>query len=95
MLLRRLAAERQIMRLMVEGGSQVLASFLEADLVDEVWAFIGTQLIGGVTAPGPFGGQGLPSLGLTPRYTIEELRLLEGDVLIRAARSSREARKAL
>ncbi len=84
MLLRRLAAERQIMRLMVEGGSQVLASFLEAGLVDEVWAFIGARLIGGQAAPGPFGGLGLPLLAQTPRLQIEEMLQLDGDILVRA-----------
>lgn len=84
LLLRRLAAERQIMRLMVEGGGQVLASFLEAGLVDEVWAFVGARLIGGHAAPGPFGGHGLPILDQAPRLQIEEVVQLDGDILLRA-----------
>lgn len=39
-------AEQGITRLMVEGGSRVAASFVAADLVDEIWLFRGTEAIG-------------------------------------------------
>jgi len=39
-------AEKGITRLMVEGGSRVAASFVAADLVDEIWLFRGTEAIG-------------------------------------------------
>jgi len=39
-------AEKGITRLMVEGGSRVAASFVAADLVDEIWLFRGTEAVG-------------------------------------------------
>ncbi|MDE2378373.1 bifunctional diaminohydroxyphosphoribosylaminopyrimidine deaminase/5-amino-6-(5-phosphoribosylamino)uracil reductase RibD [Bradyrhizobium sp.] len=42
----RVLAEKGITRLMVEGGSRVAASFVAADLVDEVWLFRGAEAIG-------------------------------------------------
>lgn len=39
-------AGKGITRLMVEGGSRVAASFVGADLVDEVWLFRGSEAIG-------------------------------------------------
>jgi diaminohydroxyphosphoribosylaminopyrimidine deaminase/5-amino-6-(5-phosphoribosylamino)uracil reductase len=42
----RALAERGITRLMVEGGSRVAASFVAADLVDEVWLFRGAEEVG-------------------------------------------------
>ena len=39
-------AEKGITRLMVEGGSRVAASFVAADLVDEIWLFRGAEEVG-------------------------------------------------
>src|SRR4051812_12612106 len=39
-------AEKGITRLMVEGGSRVAASFVSADLVDEIWLFRGAEGVG-------------------------------------------------
>jgi diaminohydroxyphosphoribosylaminopyrimidine deaminase/5-amino-6-(5-phosphoribosylamino)uracil reductase len=39
-------AEKGITRLMVEGGSRIAASFVAADLVDEVWLFRGAKEVG-------------------------------------------------
>ncbi len=42
----RALAEKHITRLMVEGGSRVAASFVAADLADEIWLFRGTEAVG-------------------------------------------------
>jgi len=39
-------AGKGISRLMVEGGSRVAASFVAADLVDEIWLFRGAEEVG-------------------------------------------------
>jgi diaminohydroxyphosphoribosylaminopyrimidine deaminase/5-amino-6-(5-phosphoribosylamino)uracil reductase len=39
-------ADKGITRLMVEGGSRVAASFVAADLLDEIWLFRAPQAIG-------------------------------------------------
>ncbi|MDI6709163.1 MAG: bifunctional diaminohydroxyphosphoribosylaminopyrimidine deaminase/5-amino-6-(5-phosphoribosylamino)uracil reductase RibD [Thermoanaerobacterales bacterium] len=57
LLLARLA-EREITSVLVEGGSSVNASFLEAGLVDKVVWFIAPKIIGGREAPGAVGGRG-------------------------------------
>lgn len=49
---------REISSLMVEGGAEVGAAFLEAGLVDKVLWFIAPKIIGGKDAPGPVGGAG-------------------------------------
>jgi len=49
---------REISSLLVEGGSEVSAAFLNAALVDKVLWFIAPKLIGGKDAPGPVGGAG-------------------------------------
>ncbi|EJN16269.1 pyrimidine reductase, riboflavin biosynthesis [Bradyrhizobium sp. YR681] len=39
-------AGKGLSRLMVEGGSRVAASFVSADLVDEIWLFRGAKEVG-------------------------------------------------
>lgn len=51
--------ERGIASLLVEGGAQINGSFLQAQAVDKIVAFIAPKLVGGASAPTPFGGQGI------------------------------------
>jgi 2,5-diamino-6-(ribosylamino)-4(3H)-pyrimidinone 5'-phosphate reductase len=51
---------RGIGQLMVEGGSEVLSSFLRAGLIDELTVFIAPMVIGGRTAPSLVGGPESP-----------------------------------
>jgi diaminohydroxyphosphoribosylaminopyrimidine deaminase/5-amino-6-(5-phosphoribosylamino)uracil reductase len=53
---------RGILSLLVEGGSEVHASFFADGLVDKVHAYIAPRLIGGREAPGPVGGAGAERL---------------------------------
>jgi diaminohydroxyphosphoribosylaminopyrimidine deaminase / 5-amino-6-(5-phosphoribosylamino)uracil reductase len=55
-------AEKELTSVLIEGGSEVNASFLEAGLVDKVMVFVAPILIGGREAPGPIGGIGNPRL---------------------------------
>ena len=48
--------------LLVEGGGQVLGSFLSAQAIDEIHVFIAPKLIGGTNAPGPVLGRGIAKL---------------------------------
>ncbi len=59
--------------IVVEGGGEVVAAFLEADLLDEVRITLCPMLIGGRRAPTPVAGDGWP-LGRR-----RQLRLLEID----------------
>jgi diaminohydroxyphosphoribosylaminopyrimidine deaminase/5-amino-6-(5-phosphoribosylamino)uracil reductase len=56
-------AERGINRLLVEGGSHISQSFLEADLVDEVQLFQSSTVIG---------PQGIDAIADTPLSTLEK-----------------------
>ncbi|MHB8194345.1 MAG: bifunctional diaminohydroxyphosphoribosylaminopyrimidine deaminase/5-amino-6-(5-phosphoribosylamino)uracil reductase RibD [Bellilinea sp.] len=55
----RALGKREITSLLVEGGGQVLSSFISTKLVDEVWAVIAPIIIGGESAPGPVRGLGV------------------------------------
>jgi diaminohydroxyphosphoribosylaminopyrimidine deaminase/5-amino-6-(5-phosphoribosylamino)uracil reductase len=54
-------AEKGITRLLVEGGSRVAASFVAADLIDEIWLFRG---------PAPIGDDGIAALDALPLSAI-------------------------
>ena len=54
--------KREILNLMVEGGSEILSEFISQRLADEVCAFICPKLIGGTQMPGPLAGKGSAEL---------------------------------
>jgi diaminohydroxyphosphoribosylaminopyrimidine deaminase / 5-amino-6-(5-phosphoribosylamino)uracil reductase len=54
--------KRGILSVLVEGGSEVHASFFAQGLVDKVHAYIAPRLIGGRQALGPIGGAGVDRL---------------------------------
>lgn len=60
-------AARGITRLMVEGGAQVAASFVAADLVDEVWLYRSNKVIGSDGVPA-LNGIPLNELTQSPRF---------------------------
>ncbi len=76
-------ARRGIARLMVEGGSTLVAALIELGLVDELQLAVAPLLFGGESAPTPVGGAGWPS------KQARRLRLLasevdaDGDVIVR------------
>jgi diaminohydroxyphosphoribosylaminopyrimidine deaminase/5-amino-6-(5-phosphoribosylamino)uracil reductase len=51
-------AAREVRGVLVEGGAEVAAAFLDADLVDRVALFFAPLLLGGATAPTVVGGPG-------------------------------------
>ncbi len=65
-----------IHKLLVEGGSKVIWSFLRTGIADEVYIFIGSMVIGGDTSPTPAGGQ-----GAADEKDIVQLRLRGAEVL--------------
>ncbi len=75
--------KRQWTNLLVEGGSQVLGTLLDAGLIDEVHAFIATKLVGGAAAPTPIAGSGLAKMqdALALQHCTTEL--LDGDIYVR------------
>ena len=71
-----------IQRIMVEGGGTVIAGLVTADLVDEIYTFIGNIIIGGKDAPTLADGPGF--LGETDfcRLTLLEARKMEEGILL-------------
>ena len=74
---------RQLTSLLVEGGGQVLGSFFEAGLVNEVWAFLAPLIIGGQAAPGPVDGSGAATLADAFRLKNTTIETVGCDFLIR------------
>ena len=73
--------KRGILSVLVEGGSEVHASFFAHGLVDKVHAYIAPRLIGGRHAPGAVGGTGVERLAeAIPLRELDATRL--GDDLL-------------
>lgn len=81
-LLRELGACR-FTNILVEGGSQLLGSFFDQNLIDEVHVFIAPKLIGGEVARTALGGTGLVHTPELPSIETVSIEVLEGDVYVR------------
>lgn len=68
---------------LVEGGAELNAGFLDAGLVDRVAIFLAPKLLGGAAAPTPVGGTGR-SLSQAVRLARPAVRLLGDDWLVEA-----------
>lgn len=58
--------KREITSVLIEGGGEINASAIAAGIVDKVMCFVAPKLIGGRNAPGPIGGEGVPTLKDVP-----------------------------
>jgi riboflavin-specific deaminase-like protein len=83
-LLRRLG-RRGVRRLLVEGGGEVFAIFLEAGLADEIHLTVTPFLIGGRAAPTLFDGEGIH--GDLPRLRLDLCRREGEEVYLRYHRT--------
>jgi diaminohydroxyphosphoribosylaminopyrimidine deaminase/5-amino-6-(5-phosphoribosylamino)uracil reductase len=61
--------ERELQSVLVEGGSEVAAAFVEAGLVDKVTFLYSPIMIGGQKAPFAIGGKGADSIASALRLT--------------------------
>jgi diaminohydroxyphosphoribosylaminopyrimidine deaminase/5-amino-6-(5-phosphoribosylamino)uracil reductase len=74
--------KQEIDSILVEGGGTVASSFLEADLVDKIAAFIGPVIIGGKDAKTPIMGNGVNSIKDGFKIQLPEFQRFEDDILI-------------
>jgi len=74
---------REVRGVLVEGGGEVHAAFLDAGLVDRVAVYVAPLLVGGRAAPTPVGGSGR-ELKSAVRLSAFEVTPLGDDVLIEA-----------
>jgi diaminohydroxyphosphoribosylaminopyrimidine deaminase/5-amino-6-(5-phosphoribosylamino)uracil reductase len=65
---------------LVEGGAQVHASFLEADLADEIIIYIAPKAVGG-PAPGWIGGRGLETIAAAYKFEFDAEPMFVGEDL--------------
>jgi diaminohydroxyphosphoribosylaminopyrimidine deaminase/5-amino-6-(5-phosphoribosylamino)uracil reductase len=73
---------RRMTNLLVEGGSEVLGSFLDAGAIDEVHVFVAPRLAGGTEARTPVAGKGVDKIADALRLEEWRVECLEGDVLL-------------
>jgi diaminohydroxyphosphoribosylaminopyrimidine deaminase/5-amino-6-(5-phosphoribosylamino)uracil reductase len=75
--------EREVRAVLLEGGGEVHAAFLEAGVVDRVALFIAPMLLGGRTAPSVIGGPGR-ELKAAIRLDAVTVRPVGADLLLEA-----------
>jgi diaminohydroxyphosphoribosylaminopyrimidine deaminase / 5-amino-6-(5-phosphoribosylamino)uracil reductase len=73
---------RGVQSLLVEGGGEVLASFVASGCYDRVMLDCAPLLIGGRGAPGPLGGEGFPALDSAARLEGLDVRRRGSDLLV-------------
>ena len=71
-----------IKRLLVEGGEEVIWSFLHGRLADEVKVFVWSMVIGGHTSPTPAGGAGAQRLQDIAPLQLQSAKPLGSGVLL-------------
>jgi diaminohydroxyphosphoribosylaminopyrimidine deaminase/5-amino-6-(5-phosphoribosylamino)uracil reductase len=76
---------RGMTNLLVEGGSEVLGAFFDADLVEECHVFIAPKLVGGREALAVMGGRGLEEIP-GPLHQ-PEYRVVDGDLYVHGWRN--------
>jgi diaminohydroxyphosphoribosylaminopyrimidine deaminase/5-amino-6-(5-phosphoribosylamino)uracil reductase len=75
-------AQRGAIRVLAEGGSELLGSLFAAGRVDRVLAFIAPKLVGGRAAPGPLGAVGRDRMAEAMPLREVDVRTVGEDILI-------------
>jgi diaminohydroxyphosphoribosylaminopyrimidine deaminase / 5-amino-6-(5-phosphoribosylamino)uracil reductase len=76
--------EREVRAVLVEGGGETHAAFLDAGLVDRVALFLAPLLLGGRSARDPLEGEGVDAISDALRALTLECDKVAGDVLLSA-----------
>jgi len=74
--------EMGIDTLLVEGGGEVIWSFLKGGFVDSYSVFVGSMIIGGRTAPTPVDGEGFDDHEALSCELVECRQLGDGVLLV-------------
>ncbi len=73
---------RKMTNILVEGGSEILGAFFDADAIDEVHIFIAPLLLGGQEAKTPLGGKGAELIARGFRLGAWKVETVAGDIYI-------------
>ena len=73
---------RDVISMLIEGGSSMHGSAFDQHLVDKVFAFIAPRIIGGIEAPGAVGGRGVDALVDASALRDVEVRRVGADVVV-------------
>ncbi len=74
--------KKGIKKLLVEGGSRVIWSFLNSKIADEVNIFVGSMVIGGEKAPTPAGGEGAPDEKSIVSLKLKDAKVIGNGILL-------------
>jgi diaminohydroxyphosphoribosylaminopyrimidine deaminase/5-amino-6-(5-phosphoribosylamino)uracil reductase len=74
--------EREVLSVLIEGGGETAAAFLERDLVDKVVAFVAPKLLGGRDALPMIGGRGAARMADARRLVDVDYRRLGDEIMI-------------
>ncbi len=77
-------AHREISSVLVEGGGEINASFINQGLVDKLYWFIAPKIVGGRGGPSPVGGNGCQFMNEAVQLTISKVQSFGKDILITA-----------
>ena len=75
-------AKQDMTNVMVEGGAELLASFMAADQIDEAHVYMGAKIFGGQGAKGPIGGQGNESIADLSSWELQSVDQFDSDVRV-------------
>jgi diaminohydroxyphosphoribosylaminopyrimidine deaminase / 5-amino-6-(5-phosphoribosylamino)uracil reductase len=75
---------RRFTNVLVEGGSEVLGSFLDIRAIDEVHVFLAPRLAGGRTAFSPIAGAGCAKIADAPCLDDFQWEMCDGDLYLHA-----------
>ncbi len=75
--------ERGIREVLVEGGGEVIYSFLKSGVVDNFYVFVGSMIIGGKDAPTPGDGTGSITLDDIIKLKLISLEPMDDGVLLK------------
>lgn len=74
----------QITSIMIESGSELVASALEQKIVDKIIYFIAPKIIGGITSPSPVGGEGIRKIKEVIKLKDMEFKKMGADIIVEA-----------